>query len=79
MRDPLEKALGMELPEDLTIVQCINLRAMVEAAYNDQSARDFCADRMEGKINQGFDINNTSTRTVLTDEQKARLAEKLLA
>jgi hypothetical protein len=69
-------AIRKKFGEGLTYHQVIAMQAEHAAATNDRYARDFIADRTEGRVPQTI-ITDPEKKDPLTDEEKAHLLDLL--
>jgi hypothetical protein len=78
MRVKLQKIMPKELLENCTIRQALIYRALFDSlAFGDKSAREFWADRSEGKVSQPFSIGDIESSN--TDDLMKLLAQNVKA
>jgi hypothetical protein len=78
MRVKLQKIMPKELLENCTIRQALIYRTLFDGlAFGDAKARDFWADRSEGKVSQPFSIGEMESSN--TDDLMKLLAQNVKA
>ena len=78
MRVKLQKIMPEELLKNCTIRQALIYRALFDSlAFGDKSAREFWADRSEGKVSQPFSLGDIASSN--TDDLMKLLAQNVKA